>query len=52
MNDLYTMGGDIGRQATGVAIGGFLSSAHVDMTLMSTCCMGDRTKGGPTDSKV
>ena len=24
-NDLYTMGGDIGQQATGVAIGGFLS---------------------------
>ena len=28
------MGGDIRRQATGVAIGGFLSSAHVDATLM------------------
>ena len=34
MNDLYTMGGDIGRQATGVAIGGFPSSAHADVTLM------------------
>ena len=28
------MGGDIGRQATGAAIGGFLSSAHADVTLM------------------
>ena len=34
MNDLYTMGAGTGRKATGVGIGGFLSPAHVDVTLM------------------
>ena len=55
MNDLYTMGGDIGRQATGVAIGGLpkLCPCRRDThACREQCCMGDRTTGGPADSEV
>ena len=35
-NDLYVMGREVGFQATGVAIGGFMSAQHADICLMAT----------------
>ena len=34
LNDFYGMGEELWRQATGVAIGGFLSAANADIVLM------------------
>ena len=35
-NDLYVMGREVGVQATGVVIGGFMSAQHADICLMAT----------------